>query len=186
MSSTVTELLEQAAEGKAGAFEDAIGLVYDELKQIAEKHVRRAYGSRAGEVTLEPTALVHETFFKLLEQRKPYQNRAQLLAIASRVMLRALVDYQRARGAERRGGGLVRVTLSGLGEPDRPSLTTASALAEALDRLEERDPRKAEVVRFRTVLGFTNAEIAKSLGVSVPTIEREWRFARAWLANVLS
>jgi RNA polymerase sigma factor (TIGR02999 family) len=184
--SAVTKLLEEAAEGRQGAFEEAIALVYDELKRVAGKHVRRAYGARTDDVTLEPEALVHEAFLKLLDQREPFRNRAQLLAIASRVMLRALVDYQRARGAARRGGGQVRVTLSGLERSDGPSLATASDLASALDRLDEQDARKAEVVKLRILWGLTNPEIARTLDISVPTVEREWRFARAWLANELS
>ena len=183
--SDVTRLLERAAMGQPGAFEEAIAVVYDDLDRLARNRLGKAYRDRHHDVTLEPGALVHETFLRLLDERETPRNRAQLLAIASRVMLRALVDYQRERMAQRRGGGLLRVTLSGMGAPDQPSVSTAMAVAEAMAQLEKKDPRKAEVAKLRTLWGFTHAEIAQLLAISEPTVEREWRFARAWLARRL-
>jgi RNA polymerase sigma factor (TIGR02999 family) len=181
----VTQLLEQAARGQPGAFEEAIARVYDDLSRMARQQLGKAYGVHLENVTLEPRALTHETFLRLLDQRETPRNRAQLLGIASRVMLRALVDYQRERMAQRRGGGLLRVTLSGMGTSDQPSASTAVAVAEAMEQLEQKDPRKAEVAKLRTLWGFTHAEIAELLDISEPTVEREWRFARAWLARRL-
>lgn len=181
----VTQLLHRAAEGDSDAFEEAIGLVHGDLERLARKHVRRAYGARAESATLEPSALVNETFLKLVKQRKPYRNREQFFAVATRIMLRALIDYERARSAGRRGGGMIRVTLTGIGTPDAPTLTTATALAESLEKLEKLDRRKAEVVKLRELWGFEMAEIARMLGVSLRTANRDWQFARAWLSAQL-
>ncbi len=181
----VTQLLQRAAEGDSDAFEEAIGLVHGDLERLAKKHVRRAYGARAEDVTLEPSALVNETFLRLVKQRKPYRNRAQFFAVATRVMLRALIDYERSRRSERRGGDRVRVTLSGIGGRNGPTLVTATALAESLEKLEKLDQRKAEVVKLRELWGFKMEEIAEILGVSLRSVNRDWQFARAWLSTQL-
>lgn len=182
----VTQLLHAAAEGRKDAFDEAIAIVYDDLERLARKHARRVYGARLDDVTLEPAALVNETFMRLARQHAEFRNRVHLFAIATRVMVRALLDYERARLSRKRGGGQVRVTLTGISPSDPgPQATTVTAIAQALDRLEQLDPRKAQVMRLRTFWGFTNAEVAEILQVSTPTIERDWRFSKSWLADVL-
>ena len=120
-----------------------------------------------------------------MRQRKPFENRDHLYAVATRVMLRALVDYERERGSLKRGGGRVQVTLSELSAARGVTLTSAAALSEALEELERLDERKCEVVRLRAIWGFPMKEIAGILGLSLPTVERDWRFARAWLVGAL-
>lgn len=181
----ITMLLQKAADGDRDALEQAVGLVHGDLERIARKHVRRAYGARSEEVTLEPSALVNETFLKLVKQRNPYRNREQFFAVATRVMLRALIDYERSRHAQRRGGEMIRVTLTGIKGPDGPTLTTAVALADSLEKLEQLDRRKADVVKLRELWGFTMEEIAEMLDVSLRSVNRDWQFARAWLSAQL-
>jgi RNA polymerase sigma factor (TIGR02999 family) len=183
----ITRLLQEAADGRDGALDEAMGLVYADLERMAEKHLRRRFGKRSGALTLEPAGLVNEMFLKLVRQRKRYENREQFFAIATKLMLRALVDYHRAREAGKRGGGQIRVTLTGVADANaaEPS-TTVPALIEALEQLEELDERKAAIVKLRAIWGFELAEIADILGVSVPTVKRDWRFSRTWLADALS
>jgi len=182
----ITELLHEAAEGREGALDEVMSLVYSDLERLAGKHMRRRFGAGLEAVTLEPAALVNETFLKLVRQRKSFENRAQFFAIATRLMLRALTDYHRAREADRRGGGQVRVTLTGIADDARsePSITIP-ALTEALERLEALDARKSEVVKLRVLWGFELEEVAEIVGVSLPTVKRDWRFARNWLADAL-
>jgi RNA polymerase sigma-70 factor (ECF subfamily) len=181
----ITVLLRRAADGDPDAFAGAVAAAYSDLERMARKQLRKAYGQRADDATLEPPALVHETFLKLKEQRVPFENRAQFFAIASRAMVRALVDYQRARGSRKRGGQDVRVSLSGLADAESSTLTTLTAFAQAMERLEDLDRQKSEVVKLKVLWGFGTKEIASILDVSVSTVERHWRFARAWLADEL-
>ena len=188
-SEQITELLHAADEGEPGALDELMRVVYDDLERVAAAHMRRQLGDRANQITMEPAALVNESFMKLIRQRTRYDNRGHFFAIATRVMLRVLMDYCRARTAKKRGGGETHITLSF----DDGKIARADAgetvhvdlepLVEALEELEKLDPRKADVVKMRVVWGLTNDEIAASLGVSRPTVERDWRFARAWLAE---
>jgi RNA polymerase sigma factor (TIGR02999 family) len=182
----ITQLLQEAADGRKGALDDVMTVVYADLERLAGKHMRREFGAEFDALTLEPAALVNETFLKLVQQRNEFENRGQFFAIATKLMLRALVDYHRAREAKKRGGGQVRVTLTGVADAaaSEPS-TTIPALVEALERLEVLDERKAEVVKLRIIWGFEVAEIADILGVSVPTVKRDWRFSRNWIADAL-
>lgn len=177
----LTRLLRRAADGDGSAFESAVGITYDQLERIARRHLNIAYGARADGATLEPSALVNEAFLRLQAQRTGFENRGHFFAIATRVMLRALRDYERKRNTGKRGGDRVRVTLSGLSAAGEPTLTSAIDLSEALDELEALDERKAAVVRLRVLWGHTTSEIAEELGVSDATVERDWRFARAWI-----
>lgn len=179
----VTELLRAAAEGDASAEEQVVEWAYDELERLAAARLRRRFGH--GTPTLEPAALVNETFLRMLPGRTEFANRRHLLAYAGTVMLRVLVDYQRERGAKKRGGDAIRVTLTGLGEAVRPDLDLLD-FRRALDRLQELDERKAEVVRLRLLWGQEMREIATVLETSLATVERDWRFARVWLAEQLS
>lgn len=179
----ITRFFESAAEGDSAAFEHVVELVYAELEKIAHSQMRRQFDALDG-MTLEPAALVNETLMRLLPDPPQFANRRHFFAFASRVMRRALIDYQRRRGREKRGGKALRVTLAGLGvEACRPPETDAAQVCEVLDHLEELDPRKCEVVQLKIFWGFEMAEIAGTLGVSLATVERDWRFSRAWLAR---
>jgi RNA polymerase sigma factor (TIGR02999 family) len=138
--------------------------------------------------SIQPTMLASDTLMKLIRQRERFDNRGHLFAIASRVMMRLLIDYHRARNAAKRGSGaLVRVSL----DPDQPASEAGDgidveALNAALERLAALDARKADVVKYRVLWGLTSAEIGRTLGVSVVTVDRDWAFAKAWLAKELS
>lgn len=179
----VTRWLQEAARGDDRAAENIASWAYEELERLANSRLKRQFGS--GDITLEPAALVNETFIKLLEHPIVYENRRHFFAYVSKVMLRVLIDYRRARQADKRGGDNIRVTLAGVGASEGESVVDALALDQALERLESLDARKAEVSRLRIVWGLKHQEIASLLGVAEPTIRRDWRFARAWLVDQL-
>lgn len=178
----VTLLLRESRAGDAGALARLLPAVYDELRRLAASYLRR---ERAGH-TLQPTALAHEAWIRLVDAtRVEWRDRAQFLAIAARSMRQILVDHARTRDAIKRGGAHDRVTLSRVeGFTPGPDLDVL-ALEEALEALEALDPRKARIVELRFYGGLTAKEAASALGVSETTVENEWRFARAWLANRL-
>lgn len=181
MSSDITELLRRATAGEEGVFDQVVARVYGELEQFAERHMRRSFGRNLAGLTLEPRALVNETFLKLLRRPRDFANRRHFFAFANRVLLRVLVDYQRARSAEKRGGELLRVTLA-----EVPELEPAPAdLSFVLEELERLDERKAEVVKLRIFWGLEMDEIATTLEISLRTVERDWRFCRSWLKSKL-
>jgi len=182
----ITRLFEDAAGGDEAAFERAVALVYDELERMAGRQLRHRYDGLDG-ITLEPAALVSETLLRLLPDPPTFANRRHFFAFASKVMRRALIDYQRTRGREKRGGDALRVTLSCLGlEAAAAPETGVVQVCEVLDHLEALDPRKCEVVQLRIFWGMEMVEIASTLGVSLATIERDWSFSRAWLARELA
>ncbi len=185
----ITRLLHAVDEGHTGAMDELMQAVYADLERVAQRHMGQAFGPGLPGVTLEPAALVNESFMKLIKQRNAYDNRGQFFAIATKVMLRVLVDYQRRRSAAKRGGDRQRITLQLDGQPNRDTAPRAEmpievgCLVTALERLESLDPRKADVVKLRVVWGLEMQEIAESLGVSLATIERDWSFSKAWLAR---
>lgn len=181
----VTLWLQRSAEGDQEALERLAAWASGVLEDLAARRMRRHLGTRSSGLTLEPSALVNETFLKLLDQPLGFENRRHFLAFANKVMLRVLIDYQRQRGAAKRGGDAVRVTISGLSAESPGKSIDFLAFEQALERLEQADPRKAEVVKLRTMWGFEIAAIAELLEVSVPTVQRDWRFAKAWLAEEL-
>ena len=155
--------------------------VYDHLRALAGRiHAERGQGS----VTLQPTALLHEVWEKLSASSSRYNSRAHFVAVAARAMRQILVDRARARATAKRGGGLQQTTLSGVGG-GLPRALDVLALDRALKELEALDPQAAEVVLLRTFGGLTVPEVAESLGVSARTVDRTWRFARAFLASHL-
>jgi RNA polymerase sigma factor (TIGR02999 family) len=164
-------------------------VVYADLKGMAETYLRKQFGNRAAVITLEPAALVNESFMLLIRQRKSFDNRGQFFAIATRMMLRVLVDYRRKHQAAKRGGADTHIQLvldeHQVADGHQPRLAPIEIeeLAEVLEKLESLDPRRAEVVKMRVVWGLSVSEIAESLGVSASTVERDWRFAKAWLAD---
>ncbi|MGD2115643.1 MAG: sigma-70 family RNA polymerase sigma factor [Acidobacteriota bacterium] len=179
----VTELLHAWHEGDESALQELTPLVYDDLRRVASGQMA---GERKG-VTLQPTALVHEAYFRLSRQnRATWRDRAHFLAVAALVMRRLLVERARRRAALKRGGDAVAVTWS---EVDRvvtgPEIDLIE-LDDALERLAELSARQARVVELRFFGGLTIAETAEELGISPATVKLDWTMARAWLFRRLS
>jgi len=167
----------------AGAPEHLLPIVYGELRRLAASYLRR---ERPGH-TLQPTALVHEAYVRLLDQRKvDWSNRAQIMGLASVMMRRILVNHARDRAADKRGGGAEHVPLTLAGEGIGAAEVNLLDLHEALDRLAEMDARKARIVELKFFGGLTTDEIADALRISAATVERDWKFARAWLYGAVS
>jgi RNA polymerase sigma factor (TIGR02999 family) len=175
----VTALLGQWREGDQRAFERLSELVYDELRRMARGYLA---GERPDH-TLQPTALVHETYLRLVDHKSmAWEDRRHFFAIAATTMRRILVDHARSLRREKRGGARPRVSLDAVGElpaPDRASEVVA--IDEALERLAIEDRLKASVVELRFFAGLTNDETAAVLGLSEPTVRRHWRTAKLWL-----
>jgi RNA polymerase sigma factor (TIGR02999 family) len=178
----ITALLGEAQQGRPEALQAVVELVYPELVKRAEAQLRRHYQHRVPNPTLEPAALVSETYLKLIRQRSRYDNRGHFFAIASQLMLRVLLDHERSSGRRKRGGGFVRVSLSEASELPAAEDCSVETFAEALERLAALDPRAADLVRARLLWGLTVPEIATSFALSVRTVERELSFAQRWLA----
>ena len=179
----VTLLLARARDGDEGARDDLIARVYGELRQVAGGLMRREHPGH----TLSPTAVVHEAVIKLLGEAALDRaaDRSYLFASAARAMREVLIDHARRRATARRGGGRQRVPLDAVVDYFEDQGLDLVAIHEALDRLAERNGRQAQVVTLRYFGGLTVPEIAEALGVSVGTVERDWRIARAWLSNEL-
>jgi len=185
-SASVTELLHQSSDGNRVAFDQLLTAVYAELKSMARNRLRV---ERDGH-TLNTTALVHETYLKLVRQdRISWQSRAHFFAVGAQAMRRVLVDHARARNAQRRGGGEPHVSIDAA--PEVSHLLSAEAAAEvlalndALTALAHFDSRAATVVEYRFFGGLTHDEIASLLGTSEVTVRRSWTSARAWLRSEL-
>jgi len=178
----VTQLLALCREGDPEALERLFPVVYAELRRLARRQLDR---ERAGH-TLQPTALVHEAYLKLVDQRsQDWQNRRHFLALAATAMRRVLVHHAEKRAAKKRGGDRGRVTLFEAAGPTEERAEDLVELDRALDRLAELDERAAQVVELRFFAGLSGAEAARVLEVSERTIERDWRSARAWLRQEL-
>lgn len=177
----VTLLLQRWKGGDATAERELFELLYAELKRVA---VRLMESERAGH-TLQPTALVNEAYLRLAPADVDWQDRGHFLAMAARVMRRALVDHARARGRGKRGGGAQQVTLDGDAMPAGSDAVDFLVLDRALDRLQALDERKARFVEMRYLAGLSNREIADAAGVSERTVKRELQFGRAWLRSEL-
>lgn len=179
----VTALLVQWSRGDPGALDRLMPLIYDECKRIAARQLRRERQDH----TLDPTALVHELYLRLVDQeRATWQNRAQFFSIAARLMRRILVDYARVRHAEKRGGGVVLVSMSAAAEePDGSAVADVLAIEEALERLAALDAEQVRITELRFFAGLTVEETAHVLGRSPRTVKREWRLAKAWLYREL-
>ena len=181
--SDVTRLLADLSGGQTGALERLLPLVYDELKQLAASQLRR----ERDEHTLGPTALVHEAFFRLVDQRSvSWQGRAHFFGVAAQAMRRILVDHARRRSAAKRGRQH-QVTLdSEAAGADAAPADEVLAVDEALERLAAVDPRQAKLVELRYFAGFSIEEAAELLEISPATAKRDWTFARAWLQRELT
>jgi len=189
----VTDLLRAWGAGDAEASDSLVRLVYAELRRQAQLALRREDQGH----TLQPTALVHEAWLRLGDQHDArWESRTQFFAIAAQMMRRVLLDYARARHAEKRGGGALQVSLGDLdrmhGQPGAPPVTDTAldeldviALNDALERLAVLDPQKARLVDLRYFGGLSIPEAAAALGVSTATVGREWAIARMWLRREL-
>jgi RNA polymerase sigma factor (TIGR02999 family) len=179
--SDVTELLVAWGKGDDAAGAVLINAVYAELRRVAGSYLKR---ERAGH-SLPPTALVHEVYLKLIDQRRvQWQNRAQFFAIAAQQMRRILVDHARARGTAKRGGG-VTVPLTNIDPAVDPVAIDLIALDGALERLAQMDPRQGRLVELRFFGGLTVEETATTLGIAPITVKRDWALARTWLYREL-
>jgi RNA polymerase sigma factor (TIGR02999 family) len=179
----ITALLKEWRRGDHASGEELIAIVYPELRRMAALYLRR----KAPNHTLQPTALVHELYVRLLAANPvEWQDRIHFFAVAAQQMRRILIDYLRAAWASKRGGGQLRVTLTELAQQIGPRSDDLLALDEALTRLAERDPRAARVVELRFFGGLHERDAALALNISVATLKRDWKFARAWLSAELS
>ena len=178
----VTQLLLAWSDGNRDALDELTPLIYRELKKLAESYLRR---ERVGH-TLQPTALAHEAYIKLIDQQNVrWQNRAHFFGIAAQAMRRILVDHARARLAGKRGSGAAVVALDEAVDVSDQRADQLIALDEALKSLAELDPDKSRVVELKYFGGMTLEEIAEVLGISRATVIREWRMAKAWLYGEL-
>jgi RNA polymerase sigma factor (TIGR02999 family) len=186
--SEVTRILSAIEQGDPCAAEQLLPLVYDELRRLA---AQRLAGEGPGH-TLQPTALVHEAYLKLVgpDPRQPWNGRVHFFAAAAEAMRRILIDHARRKHRARRGGGMKRIELDDLddielggGGGDADELL---ALDEALAQLAAADPRRAELVRLRYFAGLTLEQAAELLGISRATADRHWAFARAWLYDTMT
>src|SRR5437016_3731180 len=182
VSPDVTSLLRKFADGNHEAAGELIPVVYQELRRLAVRHLRHERPDH----TLQPTALVHEAYIKLVAQRNAdWQSRSHFFAVASKLMRRILVDYARRQLRAKRGGRQAKLSLDEvvLLSPDRPDKMLA--LDESLTRLEKLDARQGRIVELRYFGGLTIDEAAQILRVSATTVRREWTSAKAWLYGEL-
>lgn len=178
----ITGLLRRWSGGDSRALDQLIPIVYDHLRRLAHRRLRTEPGC-----SLDTTGLVHEAYLKLVTGPEPdLRDRSHFLAVASRVMRNVLVDHARARKAAKRGGGAAHATLDDplAWIPDR-DLEIYADMDAALARLEAMDPRQSRILEQRYFGGLTLDETAAALGMSVATVKRELRSARAWLATEL-
>jgi RNA polymerase sigma factor (TIGR02999 family) len=182
-SGEVTGLLRRWSEGDPLALESLMPLVYEELRALASRYLR---SERPGH-TLQPTALVHEAYLRLVGQNVAWQNRAHFFGIAAQMMRRVLVDHARRKKAGKRDAGALHVELKAADAGEEAFDRDAELLAvdRALERLESLDPRQARIVELRFFGGLTVEETAEVAGISSATVKREFRTARAWLRHEL-
>jgi RNA polymerase sigma factor (TIGR02999 family) len=182
-SSSLTLLLSEVKSGDKAALDRLVPLAYAELRRLADSYLRRERGDH----TLQPTALVHEAYVRLVGQHQPdYRNRAHFFGVAAQVMRQILVDHARSHNAGKRGGGEAKVPLEVVADVSYSSPQAFLDLDLALRKLDERDPRKARVIEMRYFGGLTAEESAEVLDVSVETIRRDLRLAQAWLQRELT
>jgi len=174
----LTMLLRRMQQGDRAAAEQATALIYNELRRIASRAMRR---ERQGH-TLQTTGLVNEAYLRLAAAGSlEIHNRGHFFAIASEQMRRILVDHARAADAQRRGGGAIQIALEDVQAGTPPPSVDLLLLHESLTELERVDPRAAKVVELRYFGGYTDHEVVEALGVALSTVRRDWAFARSWL-----
>jgi RNA polymerase sigma factor (TIGR02999 family) len=174
----VTQMLLAAAKGDPEAAASLLPLVYDELRTVARSRLKKLPPGQ----TLEPTALVHEAYLRVIGVEDPgWEGRNHFFGAAARAMRDILVEQARRKASLKRGGDRKRVSADVEEPVIEPPSDDILAVDEAVKRLEEEDPRKGQIVNLRYFARLTTAETATALGVSVGTVEREWRYIRAWL-----
>jgi len=179
----VTDLLLAWSDGRREALDDLMPLVYEDLRRVAAGYMRR----EALDHALQPTALVHEAYVRLIDQRQvKWRNRAHFFGMAAAMMRRILVDHARRRRAEKRGGGLELVTLDEEVASGGAKEIDVLALHESLERLAAFDPQQERIVELRFFGGLTIEETAEVVGISPATVVREWTIGKAWLRADLS
>ena len=182
-SPDVTALLDDWSRGNRTALAQLLPLVYAELRRVAARQLR----SERADHTLQPTALVHEAYHRLVDQRRvDWRNRAHFFGVAAQVMRRILVDHARRHGATKRGDGVRCVSIDEATDVAAPDEMPILALDHALDRLEKVDAALTRIVELRAFGGLTIEEAAHVLGVSPSTAKRDWRTAKAWLTRELA
>lgn len=180
---SVTRVLRAAAAGDPGAAHELLPLVYEELRRLARARLKHLPPGQ----TLDPTALVHEAYLRVVGDDDPgWDGRRHFFAAAARSMRDILVEQARRKAAQKHGGDRHRVPIEHAEPAIAPPSEDVLAVDEAVRRLEQYDARKGQVVNLRYFARLTTAETAKALGVSIGTIEREWRYIRAWLQRELA
>ncbi|MCH9647154.1 MAG: sigma-70 family RNA polymerase sigma factor [Deltaproteobacteria bacterium] len=175
----ITGLLERWSEGDGGALEELTPLVYAELRRMARRQMKREGPGH----TLQTTALVHETYLRLVEQKRAnWACRGQFYAVAATLMRRVLYHHVERRKCVKRGEGWVRVPLTEGSAWSEGELDRLLDLTQALEVLEQRDPRQARIVELHFFVGCALEEVARQLSLSLSTVKRDWRLARAWLS----
>jgi RNA polymerase sigma-70 factor (ECF subfamily) len=182
-SQDMTQLLVAWSEGDQSALERLLPLVNTELRRLAGHYMRRENPGH----TLQTSALVNEAYLRLIDQKNVrWQNRAHFFGIAAQLMRRILIDHARKAQYQKRGGGAVQVSLDEAVAVVEARAAELLAVDEALERLTAMDARKGRIVELRFFGGMTEEETAEVIGISVPTVQREWRAAKAWLHRMLS
>jgi len=175
----ITQMLIELTDGNTEVVNQILPRIYDELRKLASSYLRRERADH----TLQPTALVHEAYMKLIDQKKVHwQNRAHFFGIAAQVMRRILLDHARKHNADKRGGEAEKLPIEEeILVVSHEKSAELIALDDALETLAKMDPQKAKIVELRYFGGLSIEETAEVMGVSVPTINRQWRMAKAWL-----
>lgn len=183
MSSDLTQILQAAGAGDTRALQQVLPIVYDELRRLAAQHMRRL---PAGQ-TLQPTALVHEAYLRLVDRDGlPWEGRRHFFFAAARAMRDILIEQARRRGAKKRGGDQARLPIEGLNLVVETPAEDLLALDEALRELETTDEVGAQLVLLKCFMGLPQKEVAEIMGMPERSLDRKWRFVRAWLGRRLT
>ena len=176
--SDITRVLQAVGRGEGKAADELLPMVYEELRRLA---AARMAHEAAGQ-TLQPTAVVHEAWLRLVSNgTRSWQNRAHFFGAAAEAMRRILIENARRKSRLKRGGGLARLDIDGLDLAAATPDDTILLIDEALEELRAEDPDKAQIVVLKFFAGLTNHEVADSLGIAERTVERQWAYARAWI-----
>ncbi|MGE0882078.1 MAG: sigma-70 family RNA polymerase sigma factor [Blastocatellales bacterium] len=182
-SQDVTGLLIDWSNGDQAALDELLSLVNSELRKLASRYMRRESPGH----TLQTSALVNEAYLRLIDQKNvQWQNRAHFFGIAAQLMRRILIDHARSHQYQKRGGGAIQVSLDEAAAVTEARAAELLAIDEALEKLTAMDIRKGRIVELRFFGGLTEEETAEVMKISVPTIQREWRAAKAWLHRMLT
>jgi RNA polymerase sigma factor (TIGR02999 family) len=178
----INQILSEARQGDKQSLDRLMPIIYTELRRLAHSYVRNERPDR----TVQTTALVNEAYIRLVDYRMHWQGRAHFFAIAAQAMRRILVEQARKRRSTKRGGDAHKVSLDDAAPVSRQRAEDVIAVEDALTKLEEIDPRRSRIVELRFYAGLSVEETAEVLGISAPTVKREWRAAKAWLYRVMN